>query len=131
MSRSSSTGPSLTFDDLNRLRVFEPEFFKQTSELSSDSQFFTEKIGSFSQTVSELVKILNEEGEKIESEKLKAIGQRNRLETETESRKKKQSELQHEIKQKQIQIHRLNEYYQSLNKLEIEQKNQIETLTKQ
>jgi intraflagellar transport protein 20 len=128
---SRSAGPSLTFDELNRLRVFEPEFFKQTSELAEDAQNFTDKISTFSQTVEELVQLLQAEGEKIEQEKLKAIGQRNRLESETEGRKKKQSELQHEIKQKQQGIHRLNEYLESLTKLEMEQKAIMEKLNKQ
>ena len=51
-----------------------------------------------------------------------AIGQRNLLESEAENRKRKQHELQYLIAQKQLEIQRCQEYYDSLVRVEQEQK---------
>ena len=59
-----------------------------------------------------------------------AIGQRNRKETETETRKRRQQELQFLIVQKQSELQRLHDQYDSLLKIEQEQKVLTEKLNK-
>lgn len=85
----------------------------------------------FSKTVGALTEILNTQSDKIETEKLRAIGQRNRKETESETRKRKQQELQFLIQQKQSELQRLHDQYESLLKIEQEQKVLTEKLSKQ
>ena len=85
----------------------------------------------FSKTVGALTEILNTQSDKIEIEKLRAIGQRNRKETEAETRKRKQQELQFLIQQKQSELQRLHDQYESLLKIEQEQKVLTEKLSKQ
>lgn len=61
---------------------------------------------------------------------LQAIGQRNRKDTETETRKRRQQELQFLISQKQSELQRLHDQYDSLIKVEQEQKILTEKLSK-
>lgn len=89
------------------------------------------EIQVFSKTVGALTEILNTQSDKIEIEKLRAIGQRNRKETEAETRKRKQQELQFLIQQKQSELQRLHDQYDSLLKIEQEQKVLTEKLSKQ
>eukprot|EP00913_Durusdinium_trenchii_P009344 g8781.t1 len=71
-------GLDITFDEDNRIRVMPKEKFKQTEDLETECHGFAEKIQAFSGTVDMLVEVLDGEAAKIEEEKLRAIGQRNR-----------------------------------------------------
>jgi intraflagellar transport protein 20 len=88
------------------------------------------EITVFSKTVGALTDILTSQSDKIEVEKLRAIGQRNRKDTETETRKRRQQELQFTISQKQSELQRLHDQYESLLKVEQEQKVLTEKLNK-
>lgn len=77
-----------------------------TEELGSECSTFVDKVGSFSKTTQALVDVLKTQADKIEREKLMAIGQRNRVETERESRKRRQQELQYLIAQRQTELQR-------------------------
>ena len=74
------------FDDESHIRVLHPDKFKHTEELSEDCNVFVTKIQDFNSTVHTLVEVLDAHSEKIETEKLKAIGQRNRVTAEAETR---------------------------------------------
>lgn len=88
------------------------------------------EIGTFSKTVGALTDILTSQSEKIETEKLRAIGQRTRKEAETETRKRRQQDLQFLIAQKQSELQRLHDQFESLQKVEQEQKLITEKLSK-
>lgn len=66
---------------------------------------------------------------KIEKEKLKALGKKNQLSEEIESRTKKEQELKLLIREKKQEQERLKFQYQSLLKIENEQKMIIEKLS--
>ena len=68
--------------------------------------FSFSELTEFNQNIQQLVELLNSQAERIEAEKLKAIGQRNLIELETPTRKRRQQELQHAIQQKQIELRR-------------------------
>ena len=65
----------------------------------------------------------------IEAEKLRAIGLANRVDHEKEVRKRKQLELQAMINEKKAELERLATQYDSLTRVEAEQKALIEKLT--
>jgi intraflagellar transport protein 20 len=66
---------------------------------------------------------------KIEKEKLKALGKKNQLYEEIESKSNKELELKLMIKEKIEELERLKNQYQSLEKIENEQKLIIEKLS--
>ena len=80
-----------------------------------------------------MIKSLNEvlEGhsKKIEKEKLKALGKRNQLYEEIESREKREGELKVLIREKKEELERLKFQFNSLMKIENEQRMIIEKLS--
>merc|ERR1711918_134888 len=119
----------ITFDEDNRIRAMPKEKYKQTELMGSQCQAFTEKIHQFSGTVQTLVEILDGEAQKIEYEKLRAIGQRNRAEMEADSRRRKQQQMQAIFAEKQSERERRVFQYNSLERVEHEHKILIEKLS--
>lgn len=97
---------SITFDEKNQIRILEADQFAKTESLAEECNTFTNKIGKFEKTIGSLVEILTSQADKIEKQKLAAIGVRNQTESEPENRKRKQLELQAEIQQKKAEIER-------------------------
>eukprot|EP00823_Brevimastigomonas_motovehiculus_P000746 TRINITY_DN1095_c0_g1_i1.p1 TRINITY_DN1095_c0_g1~~TRINITY_DN1095_c0_g1_i1.p1 ORF type:complete len:136 (-),score=25.88 TRINITY_DN1095_c0_g1_i1:424-831(-) len=120
----------ISFDEFNQIRLLDAESFKQTEQLSNECSTFSDKIESFNKIVNSLLDVLTSQSQKIERQKLMAIGQRNRITVETDTRKRKQQELQYMISQKQAELQRLTDYLDSLTKVEQEQKTVIEKLSK-
>eukprot|EP00619_Florenciella_sp_RCC1007_P014015 CAMPEP_0205906010 /NCGR_PEP_ID=MMETSP1325-20131115/1689_1 /ASSEMBLY_ACC=CAM_ASM_000708 /TAXON_ID=236786 /ORGANISM="Florenciella sp., Strain RCC1007" /LENGTH=133 /DNA_ID=CAMNT_0053271977 /DNA_START=71 /DNA_END=472 /DNA_ORIENTATION=+ len=120
---------NICFDDESRIRVLSPEKFKHTEELAEQCTAFVNKIEDFSGTVHVLVEVLDAQAKKIELEKLKAIGQRNMVESETENRARRQLALQSQINEKMAELDRYAKQYQSLARVEAEQLALIEKLS--
>lgn len=131
--RASSKMPEgdidITFDEDNRIRVMPKEKYKTTEELEQQCQAFTERIQQFGGTVQTLVEVLDGEAQKIEYEKLRAIGQRNRAEMEAESRRRKQQQMQAMIAEKTAELERVVFQFNTLERAEREQKTLIEKLS--
>merc|ERR1740138_1856302 len=73
-----------------------------------------------------LVEVLDGEAQKIEYEKLRAIGQRNRAEMEADARLRKQKQMQAMISEKQAELERMVFELNSLERAEREQKVLVE-----
>eukprot|EP00440_Ansanella_granifera_P062553 gb/GFBE01067828.1/.p1 GENE.gb/GFBE01067828.1/~~gb/GFBE01067828.1/.p1 ORF type:complete len:131 (+),score=58.39 gb/GFBE01067828.1/:1-393(+) len=119
----------ITFDEDNRIRVMPKEKFKQTEQLESECQAFSEKIQGFSGTVDMLVEVLDGEANKIEQEKMRAIGQRNRAEMEAEARRRKEQTMKAAITEKQAELERLVFQLGTLERAEREQQALIDKLS--
>mmetsp|Transcript_17730 Transcript_17730/g.41243 ORF Transcript_17730/g.41243 Transcript_17730/m.41243 type:complete len:131 (+) Transcript_17730:98-490(+) len=119
----------ISFDEDNRIRVMPKDKFKQTEALDQQCTAFTDSIHKFGGTVQTLVDILDSEAQKIEAEKLRAIGQRNRAEMEADSRRRKQQQMQAVIAEKTAELERLNFQLSSLDRAEREQKLLTEKLS--
>jgi len=119
----------ITFDEDNRIRVMPKDKFKQTEQLESECQAFSEKIQGFSSTVDMLVEVLDGESSKIEIEKMRAIGQRNRAEMEAEARRRKEQNMRAMIQEKQAELERLSFQLSTLERAEREQQVLIDKLS--
>mmetsp|Transcript_12278 Transcript_12278/g.24267 ORF Transcript_12278/g.24267 Transcript_12278/m.24267 type:complete len:130 (+) Transcript_12278:219-608(+) len=120
---------TIYFDSTYRLRVVEEDKYKDTERLHEECGLFTDKMGGFQQTVQRLVDGMNDYAGKIEAAKLKALGQRNRVESEVEVRKRRTAELQALINEKKAGLERLQLQHESLKKVDAEQKATIERLS--
>merc|ERR1740138_1562437 len=76
-----------------------------------------------------LVEVLDGEAQKIEYDKLRAIGQRNRAEMEADARKRKQQQMQAMIAEKTAELERLVFELNTLERAEREQKGLVEKLS--
>lgn len=119
---------SITFDENNQIRVLESSLFNDSLSLQTASYEFINDMKRFQETVGSLVEVLDEQAGKIENEKLRSVGLRNQVDNEADARKKKQQELVFLINEKIAELERYSYQYESLTKVEDEQKQLIERL---
>eukprot|EP00992_Anisonema_acinus_P010652 TRINITY_DN6743_c0_g1_i3.p1 TRINITY_DN6743_c0_g1~~TRINITY_DN6743_c0_g1_i3.p1 ORF type:complete len:145 (+),score=48.10 TRINITY_DN6743_c0_g1_i3:49-435(+) len=117
------------FDEDCQLRIFDPERFTEATELQTNAAQFNQKLQQFKDMIQNHMSVVQAQGQKIENEKLRAIGMRNKVDGESDVRKRKQRELQQLIKEKQIELDRYTAEYNSLIKVEAEQKSTTEKLS--
>merc|ERR1712086_904975 len=122
-------GVNITFDENNQIRVLSADKYRETENLKSECIDFLKKIMSFNDMVTTLTEVLEQQAQKIEEAKLKAIGARNKIEGEEDNRRKKEQELKTQINEKRMMLERLNYQFDSLQKVEQEQKLTIEKLS--
>jgi intraflagellar transport protein 20 len=77
----------------------------------------------------EIMTVLRGQGDKIDNEKLKVIGIRNKVKGEEEVRKSKLRDFQVLLAEKQTELERYTAELDSLLKIEHEQKKMIESLS--
>ncbi|GIY80051.1 intraflagellar transport protein 20 homolog [Caerostris darwini] len=116
----------LYFDDLNKIRVLDPEASHKTSALREECKDYESKITEFQKVVDSFLQISETLSAEVEKEKLKAIGSRNLLKSITKQRETQQQQLQALIIEKKLQLERLKVQHESLRKEEMEQNELIE-----
>ena len=125
----SAEQPSITFDEDCKIRVLDAETFKQTQSLAQEANNFVNKIDEFKATVHSLVEVLGGHADKIEKQKLKAIGQRNKVESEQENRVRQKRLLTALLAEKEAELQRYDAQYESLRKVDQDQRTMIEKLS--
>ena len=98
---------NITFDENNQIRVLSSDKYRETENLKSECIDFLKKIMSFNEMVTTLTDVLEQQAQKIEDAKLKAIGARNKIEGEEDNRRKKEQELKTQINEKKMMLERL------------------------
>ncbi|KRX07369.1 hypothetical protein PPERSA_06984 [Pseudocohnilembus persalinus] len=120
---------SISFDEENKIRVLDAEKFRETEAIKNESMEFIKKVLNQDETITALTETLEVYAKKIEEEKLRAIGERNKVETEAENRKKKMLELNNYLNEKKTELERYKVEYQSLQKVVEDQKKLIDKLS--
>ena len=120
---------NITFDENNQIRVLEADKYRESENLKGECMDFLKKIVTFNENVEQLVVILDDQAKKIEEQKLKAVGARNRIEGEEDNCRKKEQELKTLINERKMELGRLISEHESLKKIEQEQKNLIDKLS--
>lgn len=118
----------ITFDAEYRVRVLEEGKFKQSEELEKECSGFLEKIGTFGDKVNALVEVLEAHADRIDAQKLKAMGLRMLAENEAEQRQKQDRALRVVINEKKAELDRYVAQFQSLERIEAEQRVLLERL---
>ncbi|TEA31103.1 hypothetical protein DBR06_SOUSAS14010049, partial [Sousa chinensis] len=109
------------FDELNKLRVLDPEVTQQIIELKEECKDFVDKIGQFHKIVGGLIELVDQLAKAAENERMKAIGAQNLLKTTAKQREAQQQQLQALIAEKKMQLGRYQVEYEALCKVEPEQ----------
>ncbi|KAG2780269.1 hypothetical protein JG687_00004077 [Phytophthora cactorum] len=121
MSRGDNQLPSICFDDDCQVRVLDKENITHTQEIDQESNQFATKLEEFHAIVKGVLEVMEGQAKRIEREKLKAIGQRNRVDSEVENRNRQKQMLELLIKEKKTELERYNLQFQSLTKIADEQ----------
>jgi len=112
---------SITFDDEGNIRVFEHDRFESTRELRDECEGFASMVGDFTENVQSFMQVLEEQARIIEKEKLRAIGQRNMVDSEADIRKQKKKQQILQIREREAELARLEAQIQSQEKVESKQ----------
>ncbi|KAF5283183.1 hypothetical protein FQR65_LT02695 [Abscondita terminalis] len=117
------------FDEVDKIRVLEPEVSHQTYELKEQSKTYVEKINEFEKTSDIFISLTSNLANEIEKQKIKAIGAHNMLQNMTKEKENHSQQLQALISEKAIELERLKVQLTSLQKIEMEQNEIINQLT--
>ncbi|XP_075052859.1 intraflagellar transport protein 20 homolog [Mixophyes fleayi] len=131
MAKDSLLEAGLHFDELNKLRILDPDVSQQTVELKEECREFVDKIGDFQKIVGGLIDLVDQLAKETENEKMKAIGARNLLKSIAKQREAQQQQLHALIAEKKMQLERYRIEYEALCKVEAEQNEFIDQFTLQ
>ncbi|KAK4473250.1 hypothetical protein MN116_004421 [Schistosoma mekongi] len=116
----------LYIDDFYKLRIVDPKIAQETNELREECEKYLTKMADFKVITSEILNLISSVAEKVESQKLKALGSRNLLTSMGQQRQLQQKYLESQILTKKKDIDKLDIQLQSLQKEESEQTEFIE-----
>nr|CCA24765.1 Intraflagellar Transport Protein 20 putative [Albugo laibachii Nc14] len=129
MRPSDNQLPHISFDDEYRLHALEKDQISHTQELEVESNQFVTKVDEFHEIIKGVLQVLEAQEQRIEREKLKAIGERNKVESELENRNRQKGIMLVLIKEKETELERYNLQYESLFKVLEEQQALMEKLS--
>ena len=119
----------VSFDGEYKIRILDEEKAQRSVELERECSNFTGKIEDFSGKVSALLDVLDTHAGRIDVQKLRAIGLRMSCENEAENRIRQQRTMQAILSEKRNELDRYNGQYVSLQRIEGEQKLQLQKMT--
>ncbi|GBP24771.1 Intraflagellar transport protein 20 homolog B [Eumeta japonica] len=119
----------LYYDEINKIKILDNDVLKDTEDLKNTCMDYETKLQEFNRIISSLLEILNELGEKVEKQKMAAIGATNLLKSIDKERESEQSVLQTEINERTSALEQLDSEYDALQILEATQMETIEYLT--
>uniref|UniRef100_A0A0A9ZEV1 Intraflagellar transport protein 20 n=1 Tax=Lygus hesperus TaxID=30085 RepID=A0A0A9ZEV1_LYGHE len=119
---------NLFFDDLNHIRIIQPELASQTSDLRDECIDFTNSIESFKNIADGFINIVDSLAQEVDKEKMKAIGARNLVKSMAKQREAQEQRLQALLLEKTTELERLRIQHQSLAKTESEQLEMMDRL---
>lgn len=129
MASDPDGGGGVYFDDDYRIRVFDLKRLQASQELKSNATIFLDKAGQLQDKVQHCLSFIDNQAKRVEEEKLRAIGLRNRAAAAEEESKRRRKELRLLLSEKQEELERLQVEEQSLVKLRQEQELTIAKLS--
>ena len=118
---------SFKINDENRLYIFPHEEVKESEKLKSECVEFIRKSVTFDESVQLLVKKLSSLALVVETQKLKALAEKSKLENASERKLKKNQEFLAKINERKNYLENLQNEFNSLVKVE---QDQLQTLEK-
>uniref|UniRef100_A0A1B6CMI0 Intraflagellar transport protein 20 homolog n=1 Tax=Clastoptera arizonana TaxID=38151 RepID=A0A1B6CMI0_9HEMI len=116
----------LHFDELNKVRVIEPEAASKSSELRDQCRNFVDNITHFQNIVDGFVAMTDTLAQEVEKEKLKAITTRNLINSMEKQREANEQQYHALIIEKTTELERLRIQLLSLQKTISEQQEVID-----
>ena len=126
--KHSKTTRGVSFDEFYNIRVLDPAEFKQAEKLNEECGQFLGQVTQFNELVHGITQVFNGNARQIEEEKLQAMGLRNRIAMQRDQKERRRRALQVELDERNRELERLAAEYESLVKVEAEQRIRIEKL---
>ncbi|KAH9414557.1 Intraflagellar transport protein 20 [Dermatophagoides pteronyssinus] len=110
-------------NDNQTIRLIQPEIWQKSKTLLELIHLFLEKNDDFKKIVSNFVQTLNNVGEMIEKEKIKAIGSRSLIKALEMKRDSLREQYRNMIREKKIEYERMQLEHELLRREELQQQN--------
>lgn len=123
-----NTNNFVIIDDLNKIRILDPEISEKSDQLRTEGSDFIEYVNNFQQIVDGFLSMIESLAEAVGKEKMRAIGISNIVNSMSKERENEQIQLQTMLMEKAMELERLKIQYQSLLKVEQEQQDYIDLL---
>lgn len=120
----------ITFDNNHQLHLLDPTITQHTTELLSTSTEFQSKLSTFHTSIQQLTTILSTYGSMVETQRRQSYALGLKVENEQVGRVKQQEVLRMNVERKKEELNSVQEEYDSLLRMEQEQKVMIERLQK-
>jgi len=117
------------FDEEYQIRILEVDKFNLSKGLQDNTNIFITNVQQLTALVEKYLSQIDQQVERIEAEKLRAVGLRNRVAALEEERRRKRKEQERLIGEKQEELERLMTEEQSLIKVKQEQELLISKLS--
>eukprot|EP00796_Vickermania_ingenoplastis_P005949 gene5949-4258_t len=108
----------IMFDKNGAIRMYNPDKFDELVNTIETEHQYIARMEEFRNMVSQAMTIVQSLGKAIEQEKLRAIGNRNIVESEAEERARMVQEAEVRLREKRIELDRYKAEYDSLKKVE-------------
>ncbi|XP_054155538.1 intraflagellar transport protein 20 homolog [Oppia nitens] len=118
----------LYIDELNKIRIIDPQLTDKSSELKNEGIEFIEKTQQFQKIIDNFVEIVENLAKHVESARIRAIGSRNLLKTFEQKHESDIQQLRTLIKEKKHELDRLRVQYDSLKREESQQTDLMNSL---
>ncbi|WKX90929.1 hypothetical protein Q1695_009627 [Nippostrongylus brasiliensis] len=115
-------------DDMNRLRLLNPEISDMLTDLRSEGRSFAAQMTSFRTTTEGLIKAFEELAALVETEKLRAMAARAALQSAEKTKSAESRQLQILIRERQVELERLRVELASLQVVEQQQKDILQKI---
>ncbi|MFH4983741.1 hypothetical protein AB6A40_010450 [Gnathostoma spinigerum] len=116
----------LYIDAFNTIRLLPPELADSSNDLCEKSKEFISKLQILNSTTTDLLEMISELSKIVENEKLLAISSRNLTESKIGRKPTDIQQLQVYVREKQMELARLEIELEAVRKEENEQKEQIQ-----
>jgi hypothetical protein len=117
------------FDDVGSIRIYDPEKFTEAVNALQTQREYLNKMDAFKSVVTQTMSLVEQLAKAIELEKLRAIGMRSVAEREAETRRSARQEALVRVQEKQTELDRAVAEYNSLLRVEQEQRAVIQRLS--
>ncbi|KAK9512846.1 hypothetical protein O3M35_001173 [Rhynocoris fuscipes] len=112
------TKVGLHLDELNKVRIVEPDVSQKTALLKEECNEFVHSIEAFKNISNGFIKLIDSLANEVNREKMKAIGARNLVKSMAKQRDAQEQQLQALLLEKTTELERLRIQHQSLIKTE-------------
>ncbi|CAD7700298.1 unnamed protein product [Ostreobium quekettii] len=126
---ASEDAPAIFFDDEYRIRVLDLERLSASKSLQTHCENFVDRVDRLQELSSRYLAAVEQRAERIEAEKLAAIGLRNQAAAAEEEGRRRELELRGLLAERQEELERLQVKEQSLLKLRQEQELMVAKLS--
>ncbi|TMS36671.1 hypothetical protein L596_003777 [Steinernema carpocapsae] len=128
MSDDFLTKTGLHIDDLNKIRLLEPDLSNAAEQLKQECNNFSEKMSSFKDFIESVVDTLEQLSRLVDSERLRAMASRSALTFLGSQKQAENQQMQILIQEKTIELQRLQTELAALVSVEQQQREHLEKL---